>query len=247
MNADPRGLRDVDRMAAPDDGINVGNIERIGSILAGGLLIAYALGKRSALSTGLAVAGGILIYRGAVGHSYLYDAIGVDTAHPADDERVVVKKGVKVERTVTIDRSPEELYAFWRHFENLPRFMNHLESVTTTDDMHSHWVAKAPVGKNVEWDAEIINEIPDQLIAWRSLGNADVQNVGSVHFETAPGGRGAEVTVVLQYAPPMGKIGAAVAKLLGEEPSIQIEEDLRRFKQLMETGETATTEGQPRG
>jgi len=239
--------REIEEAAGPDEGINVGKMERMASIIAGGLLIAYAMRRRTPMSMGLVLAGGSMLYRGAAGHSFLYDAVGIDTANRADGERVVVKKGIKVEKIVTINRPPEELYRFWRNFENLPRFMKHLESVTTTDDMHSHWVAKAPVGKTVEWDAEIINEIDGALIAWRSLEDSDVQNVGSVHFETAPGGHGTEVRIVLQYAPPMGKIGATVAKLFGEEPSLQIDDDLRRFKQLMEAGETPTTEGQPRG
>jgi uncharacterized membrane protein len=121
----------------------------------------------------------------------------------------------------------------WRNFENLPRFMDHLESVTVIDENQSHWVAKAPAGTRVEWNAAIHNEIEDELIAWRSLPGADVNNAGSVHFTPAGEGR-TEVRVVLSYEPPAGKMGAAIAKLLGEEPSQQVEDDLRRFKQVME-------------
>jgi uncharacterized membrane protein len=145
-------------------------------------------------------------------------------------------EGIKVERTITVNRPREEVYSFWRQLENLPRFMDHLESVTVIDENRSHWVAKAPAGTKVEWDATIHNEIENELIAWRSLPGADVDNAGSVHF--TPMGNATEVRVVLSYDPPAGKLGASVAKLLGEEPSQQIEEDLRRFKQVMEATET---------
>jgi len=146
---------------------------------------------------------------------------------------------------VTINRPPEDLYRFWRNFENLPRFMRHLESVSETGAGRSHWVAKAPAGSTVEWDAEIYNEKEGEMIAWRTLEGADVASAGSVHFEEAPGGRGTLMRVVLKYDPPAGKLGAIIARLFGENPEQQIAEDLGRFKQLMETGEVATTEGQP--
>jgi uncharacterized membrane protein len=154
---------------------------------------------------------------------------------------------IRVAQAVTINRSPEELYRFWRDFQNLPRFMKHLESVRGTSDRRSQWVAKAPAGTTVKWDAEITEDRPNELIAWRSLEGADVDNVGSVRFERAPGGRGSIVKVEMRYSPPAGRIGATVAKLLGESPDWQIKDDLRRFKQLMEAGEIITTEGQPAG
>jgi uncharacterized membrane protein len=146
-----------------------------------------------------------------------------------------------------VNRPAAELYRYWRNFENLPKFMDHLESVRTTGEKRSHWVAKAPAGTTVEWDAEIINEKENELIAWRSLENADVDNAGSVRFQEAPAGRGTEVRVSLEYDPPGGMVGAAIAKLFGEAPDQQIQEDLRRFKQVMEAGERATTEGQASG
>jgi len=154
---------------------------------------------------------------------------------------------IRVTQAVTINRSPEELYRFWRDFQNLSRFMKHLKSVQVTGDRRSHWVAKAPAGRTVEWDAEITEDRPNELIAWRSLEGSDVENMGSVRFERAPGGRGAVVKVHMRYNPPAGVIGAGVAKLLGEAPEWQIKDDLRRFKQVMETGEIITTEGQPAG
>ncbi|MGN6552415.1 MAG: SRPBCC family protein [Verrucomicrobiota bacterium] len=154
---------------------------------------------------------------------------------------------IHVTRTITVDRSPEELFRFWRNFENLPRFMTHLKSVEIKTDQRSHWVVKGPAGKNVEWDAEIVNERPNQLIAWRSCEGADVDHGGSVRFEPATGGRGTVIKVELRYSPPAGTMGATIAKLLGESPQKQIAVELGRFKQLMETGEIAQTEGQPAG
>ncbi len=146
-------------------------------------------------------------------------------------------KGVKVEESVTINRPVLEVYRFWRNFENLPRFMDHLEAVTVIDDVRSHWVAKGPAGTKVEWDAIIHNEVDDELIAWRSLPGSEVNNAGSVHFTPTPDGTGTDVRVVLSYEPPAGKVGAALAKLLGEEPSKQVADDLRRFKQVMDSGD----------
>ncbi len=157
------------------------------------------------------------------------------------DEKDKVE-GIKVEKSIVIHRSPAELYRFWRNFNNLPRIMNHLESVTVYDSRRSHWVAKAPIGSTVKWDAEIIKDKKDELISWRSLEKADVTNTGSVHFIVTPDGRGTEVRVQLQYDPPGGKLGAAVAKLFGEEPSQQIADDLQRFKEVMETGEFLKSE-----
>jgi uncharacterized membrane protein len=150
-----------------------------------------------------------------------------------------------VESSVAINRAPADLYRFWRDFQNLPRFMPHLRSVQVDTGQRSHWVAQGPAGTTVAWDAEIIDDRPDALIAWRSLAGADVDQAGSVRFEEAPGGRGTFVRVCMEYYPPGGALGTVVATLFGEEPGQHIQEDLRRFKQLMETGETATTAGQP--
>ena len=154
---------------------------------------------------------------------------------------------IRVAPSVTINRSPEELYRFWRDLQNLPRFMKHLESVRWIDGGRSRWAAKAPAGMTVEWDAEITEDRPNELIAWRSLEGSDVDNVGSVRFERAPGGRGSIVKVEMRYRQPAGVFGVTAAKLLGKNPVRQIKDDLRRFKQIMEAGEIITTEGQPAG
>lgn len=154
---------------------------------------------------------------------------------------------IRTGQSVHVNRSPGEVYSFWKNFQNFPRFMYYLDSVQLTDDKRSHWVAKAPAGMTVEWDAETIQDIPNELISWRSLEGSTVPNSGQVRFEAAPGGRGTIVRVAVEYRPPAGPIGAAVAKLFGREPGQQIAEDLRRFKQLIEAGEILTTAGQPAG
>ena len=230
--------------------VNVNQTERWISGLAGGALALYGLTRRTWGGAVLALVGGTLIHRGSTGHCYMYDALGVNTAGTEAGNPLVsvpAGHGIKVEKSVTVNRPAEEVYRFWRDFQNLPRFMNHLESVSDLGGGRSHWVAKAPAGKTVEWDAEVYNEKENELIAWRSLEGADVDNAGSVRFEPAPEGRGTIVRVTLKYDPPAGKIGSLIAKLWGEEPSQQIEEDLRRFKQVMEAGEIPTTEGQPSG
>lgn len=143
----------------------------------------------------------------------------------------------QVRKSITVRRAPDQVYRFWRDFSNLPKFMHHLESVQVMDGKVSHWRVRAPAGMSVEWDAEIAEERPNEMIAWRSLPGADVRNAGLVRFKSAPGGRGTEVTVELYYQPPAGKIGRLVAKLFGEEPAQQVKHDLFMFKQVMETGE----------
>jgi uncharacterized membrane protein len=154
---------------------------------------------------------------------------------------------IHVTHSVLINRPAEEIYKFWRDFKNLPQIMEHLKSVEIIDDKRSRWAAKGPAGKRVEWEAEITEDRPNELIAWRSIESSTVENSGSVRFETAPGGRGTLVHVELNYRPPAGLLGATIAKLLGEEPELQLKDDLRHLKQLMEAGEIVTTEGQPAG
>ncbi len=152
-----------------------------------------------------------------------------------------------VAKSITINSSPETLYRFWRNLENFPRFMRHLIEVKSTGERTSHWIATAPAGTRVEWDAEIVEDEANSRIAWRTLPDSKVEHEGVVSFEAAPGGRGTIVRVSMSYVPPAGKVGVHVAKLFGEEPNAQIDSDLRCMKQLIETGEIATTEGQPAG
>ncbi len=152
----------------------------------------------------------------------------------------------RAEANMMVDRSPEECYRFWRNFENLPRFMPYLESVRTTGDRTSHWVACGPGGARIEWDAEIQNDLPNQRIAWRSLPTSMFCNAGSVDFERAPGDRGTIIRVQMDYGQPFRTLGSA-AKLIGKDPEQMIRKELRRFKQVIETGQVITTEGQPAG
>jgi uncharacterized membrane protein len=226
------------------DRVNVGDLERWVSLVGGGLLGIYGLTRGNLPGFALACVGGALMQRGLTGHCSCYSALGIDTAGHSSTASIPAGQGIKIVRSVTIDRSPQDLFKFWRNFENLPRFMANLVSVTTHGD-RSHWVARGPMGKQVGWDAEIITEEPNRRIGWRSLEGSEVATAGSVHFTPAPGGRGTEVKVEMKYEPPAGKVGALIAKLFGEDPERQIREDLLRFKQLMETGEIPTTAGQP--
>jgi uncharacterized membrane protein len=240
--------------------VNVGRAERWLSMVAGGALAAYGLKRRSTPGRVAALAGAVLLYRGATGRCNVYHALGVNRASEHATERgtgmiadrgsdtrhkLGGRRGIHVEEAVTINRPIAEVYRFWRNFENLPKFMQHLESVAVREGGISHWVARGPAGMKVEWDARIINEIDDKVIGWQSLEGSTIATAGSVHFDATD--HGTRVRVNLQYSPPGGKLGAAVARLFGEEPTIQVREDLRRFKALLETGEIPTTAGQPSG
>jgi uncharacterized membrane protein len=170
--------------------------------------------------------------------------MAADAAAAASTGRA--EQATHVVKAVTVRRAPEEVYGFWRDFTNLPRFMAHLESVEPTGEGRSRWRATAPAGRTLEWDAEVVEDRPGELIAWRSLGG-QVENSGAVRFSPAPGGRGTEVRVELDYAPPGGTAGMALARLFGEEPRQQVSDDLRRLKQVLEAGEVARSEGNPDG
>jgi uncharacterized membrane protein len=150
-------------------------------------------------------------------------------------------------KAVTVRRSAEEVYRFWRDFRNFPSFMSHLESVAVMDERRSHWTARGPAARLVEWEAEIVEDRPGERIAWRSLPGASVRNAGTVRFSAAPGGRGTEIHLEMGYEPPAGEVGSMVARLFGQEPRQQVQADLRKLKQVLETGEvirsSATLEG----
>jgi uncharacterized membrane protein len=218
---------------------------------AGGILAALGIYRRSIPGTLIAVAGGVMLYRGATGHCHLYSAMGINTAdeEEASSEKSVARRGIHVEQSFLIDRPAEELYRYWRNFENLPAIMSHLKSVQVLDEKRSHWVAEAPriAGGSVEWDAEITRDKPNDLIGWRSLPGSDIDTVGQIRFEKALGDRGTQVHVYMDYVPPAGKLGHWVATVFGEAPARQMRDDLRKFKRLMECGEILTIKGQSRG
>jgi uncharacterized membrane protein len=153
---------------------------------------------------------------------------------------------MRVKSAITVDRSRDDVYAYWRDFENLPRFMIHVQSVTALDERRSRWKVKAPAGRSVEWEAEI-TEQSSELISWRSLPGSDLRTSGTVRFVDAPGDHGTEVHVDLEYESPAGPLGEIVAKLFGEEPGQQVKDDLRRFKQVIETGEVVRSDASPEG
>jgi uncharacterized membrane protein len=212
-------------------------IERWASLIGGGAMVLMGLRQGSLRGALTALAGGGLLYQGATKQSTIQQA----------QEAIGINQPIKVEKTVTINKPADELYRYWHNFENLPTFMKHLKSVNVYNEKRSHWIANAPLGNSVEWDADILEDRQNEFISWASVEGADVDNSGFVRFKKAPGDRGTEVKVVLEYNPPGGALGATVAKLFGEEPEQQIGDELRRFKMLMETGEIATTEGQPSG
>jgi uncharacterized membrane protein len=149
--------------------------------------------------------------------------------------------------TTTIRKPASDVYAFWRRLDNLPTFMAHVDEVRPTGERTSHWSASAPFGQPVQWDAETVEEVPDQKISWRSTGHADVPNTGTVFFVPAPDGVSTEVHVLMTYDIPGGELGKAVAKYFGEEPHQQLDDDLRRLKQVLETGEVVRSDGAPWG
>ncbi|MGE5648474.1 MAG: SRPBCC family protein [Acidobacteriota bacterium] len=220
----------------------IGGATRWLSLVGGSAAVWYGLRRKSLFGSAVALAGTNYVVRGISGQGDLLEYLGLTGRRGA----VPYGQGIKIRRSATVNKPREELYRFWKDFENFPRFMKHVESVRVIDDRRSHWVVKGPAGQTVEWDAEIVANRENEMIGWRSTGGT-VDHAGSVRFEPAPGGRGTVVRVQLQYKPPAGRIGASIARLLGKAPDQQIAEDLHRFKQLVETGEILTTDGQPSG
>jgi uncharacterized membrane protein len=208
------------------------NLARILSVTAGGALAIYGLARRSKTGAAMAAAGGYLLYTGISGNDPLFAA---------------ASGPVEVMHAVTIARPVEEVFAFWRELENLPRFLRHLESVEQRGERRSHWVARGPAGTRFEWDAEIVFEDANSHLAWQSIAGSEIDNAGTVLFAPAPGERGTELIVTMQYDAPAGRLGTLVARLFGENPQDTIREDLRRMKALLETGEIPTVAGQSHG
>jgi uncharacterized membrane protein len=235
------GPRRVSHETPRKDGTNVGDAERLASALGGAAMAIYGL-RRGGVAGGLLAAAGVaLAGRGATGICPVYRAVGMDTAgtgarRGSPIASLLASRSVKVQRRVVIARPREELFAYWRDFENLPSFMRHLERVHVLGRGRSHWEARGPLGQRVEWDAVVHREVPNELIAWRSVAPADVPNAGTVLFRDLGDGL-TEVAVELEYEPPAGVVGFAVARLLGEEPDVQVRDDLDQFKAIMEGGD----------
>jgi uncharacterized membrane protein len=211
---------------------NVSHWERLASLAAGAALVGLAARSRRWRSLTASTGAG-LIGRGLTGFCPVNYAVGRGRA--LDDTRQALSgaRGVNVDERITIARRPEEVFEFWRDFANLPRFLSHLERIDIIDGRRSHWVVQGPAGMHVEWDAEVINEIRPDLLAWRSLPGADVASAGSVQFKPL-GPSQTELRVRMQYAPPAGRAGAAVARWLGESPESMLRTDLRRLKDILE-------------
>jgi len=221
--------------ALHDRSPSVGDVENWLALGAGTFLLAAGVLRRSAIGACLAVSSAPLLYRGITGR--WPEVLNGPPAANGTRAALAGDRGVHVRESVRLEVPVAEAYRFWRRLDNLPQFMTHLNRVTTTADGTSHWEAAGPGGLAVEWDAEIINETENQVLAWRSLPGSDIVTAGSVNFAAVRGGRSTQVSVHLQYAPPAGRVGAFVASLFGREPSQTVREDLRHFKQLLEAGE----------
>lgn len=224
---------------------NISNTERWASAAVGGVLTAFGLIRGRTAGWVAAGAGVCLLYRGLTGHCHTYEMLGINTDEYRPATGVPAQYGVRVEESVKIQRSPEQVFAFWRDVENLPHFMRHLKRVDAIDARRSHWVAEGPLGMQVEWDAEIFNERSGEMIAWRSLPGGDIQTAGSVHFEPSGPDGGTLVRVSMKYNPPAGKLGEGIASLLGSGLEQQICDDLGSLKQILEAGETFTGSTRP--
>jgi uncharacterized membrane protein len=209
---------------------NMTDGERIGSTFLSATLIPVALRQRGFGRWALLAAAGALLYRGITGRCPAYEALEIDRRHRRAG--VSGNRGIRVESSVEIACPPRVLYDFWRNLSELPRVMRHIESITESGDF-SHWKVKGPLGKTLEWDAEIINDHPGNLIAWQSLPGASVDNAGSVRFENGKNGM-THLKVAFDFDPPAGPLGAAVAKMLGGSPQRLLDEDLASFKEFAE-------------
>lgn len=223
-------------------GKNVAPSERVLSAIGGVFIAGYAVKRRDASTPFLLFLGGFLMVRGLGGRCELYTRLGLDSNRFRRKPGVPGNKGIHLERSIELSLPPAQVFGYWRNLENLPLFMPHLKSVKRAEGGVSHWSVVGPAGTTIEWDAEIINERPGELLAWQSLPGAQVPNAGTVRFSPGTNGSGTLVTVVLQYQPPGGRLGAAVAAIFGETPETQLEEDLARFRDWVEAEPTILSE-----
>jgi len=229
----------LDRVTSAEP--NVGEAERVLSVVAGAGMVAWGVRHGGVAGMVAGVAGAALAVRGVTGYCPVYASIGAN----GDERHFAQEHGwstaASTVQRVTINKPRSEIYRFWRNFQNLPRFMENIERIDVHSNDRSHWVVKAPAGSRVEWDAIVTEDRPDERIAWESGENADVRNAGWVEFHEAPGGT--EVRALIAYEPPGGELGRMLAKLWEREPSQQAHMDLHRLKQVLETGEARRDTG----
>jgi len=240
--ADVLGIGQIEPGVGQSSRVNVGEAERLASAAGGALLVSYGLSKFSLSGLLLAAAGGGLLYRGLSGYCPMNNAIGRNTAEGEDEK---ITGPIEITKSMTINRPRAEVYKYWRQLENLPRFMSHLKEVKQYDPKHSHWVAQVADNKvaqilgTIEWDAEIIDEVENERLAWKSVEGASIDNAGSINFVDGPNGEGTEVLVTIQYRPPAGQLGELAMKLFNPTFKQMIKKDIAGFKQIMETGSLA--------
>lgn len=238
------------RNALAEGEVNVGKVERFASMFGGGFLAGAGIKRGGVGGAVMSLAGAILLHRGATGHCHVYGVLGMDTSsgdaaparQPGATRVDTAAGGVRVEASITVNRMAEELYAYWRDFSHAPSFMDRIISVRVLDDRQSFWTAEGPRGRTWEWTSEVMDDVPGRRIAWRTLPGADLPNSGSVEFTA---GRLGETTVrhTLQFDPPGGVVGQAIASAFHQMPEKMIQDDLRRFKTLMEAGMAVEQDG----
>lgn len=238
MNDAPR--YDSSSSGSEDAYHNVGDRERTISLLAGAGSLLVGLRRGGTHGLLMSALGGYLAYRGVTGHCPAYSYFGMNTSRPGDSLLSGRPTSLHLTTGVTIERSPEELYQVWRDFTYLPTFMRYLNSVTPTGDSRTHWIADLPVAGQLEWDSEVVQDDPNERIAWRSVEDSDIEQRGEIRFQPAPGDRGTEVELDLHYAAPGGQLTKAAGSLINAVTEEVVREDLRRFKHLMESGEIPT-------
>ena len=216
---------------------NLGAVQRSASAAAGAALVVVGLRRRTPAGMALAALGGDLLYRSATGYCHLLGALGIDTSGRADR--------IEIQRSITVQLARGDVYARWRDPATQPLVWGHFARVTNATENAAHWRLDAPLGRTLEWDTRVVEEREGELIRWTSLERADLPNDGSVEFRDAPGDWGTEITLRVRFDPPAGVLGDAVARLIDEPPKLVLEKALRRFKQLAESGEIASTERTP--
>ncbi len=218
--------------------VNVRPLQRAASALAGGVLLALGLRRRSVGGAALVLAGGDLLYRGATGYCHLLGALRIDTSNGSGAP-------VQIQRSITVQLPRHDAYARWRDAATQPLVWAHFAELTNATERGAHWLVRAPLGRTLEWDATVVEERSPELIRWQTTEAADVPNEGSVEFRDAPGEHGTELTLRVRFEPPAGAIGEAGARVFDDAPKLVLEKALRRFKQLVETGEIASNEHNP--